>query len=376
MLGQYEVQVWQPPSATPPYLNLQGVVDPSLFKWSIRYAIRANQKSSFTATMQADDPRAAWFVKNAIVVIRRKWPGQDWRVENAFVVLYINPVESDSSSKLSIGGPDLYWFAEKAQVVPLATDTDGYSRKNDLCDVVMKNYTREQIGIGATLERQCPYLNVVAYLPAASGGGQVSAAATYGDSLLSVLQDLVPRGGLDFWFDWSPPSVRFVTGMYGTDRTVISNPGGPYVLFEKARGNLRNTERMDDYRDAASVAYVAGAGKGADREVEMYPAAGLAWGDLNQWLDRVEMTTNASRAEGGDTTALQTAGAAALYEKRPVTETRFEAIQTPSCRYGEHYFAGDYVTVDTEGIRSDYRVSIEIYLSGQGETIEVTFDPR
>ena len=373
----YELRVYEPPSATPPYLNLRGVVSTALFKWSIRYGIAANKQRSFTATLEAESNRADWFEVNSIVVVRRKLGDLPWRVENAYVIRYRNGQSSPDALKLVIGGPDLYYFARKTQMVPAVTDPDGYSRKSGTCDVVMKDYVTDQIGVGASAERRCPYLLVTGYLDPAEQGEQVSEAARYGVTLLDVLERLVPKGGLDFWFEWLPPNVRFRTGEFGTDRTVTGNPGGPFVVFTRERGNIMDVRNVDDWRAPAmgSVAYVMGAGRGVDQEVIARPASGLAYGDATQWLDRVEIAVDAPEAEGGDTTALETAGDKALSDLAPLRDLELTARQVPGTLYGRDYFAGDKVTASDGGIVADYRLEVEVYLSGDGgQTIDVEFE--
>lgn len=376
----YQLLIYSASDGTgPPYFRLQSIIDPQEFKWSFRYRRALNTESSFTAILPFTATHQALFSRNSLVHIQRKLAIDDtWSNEATYIIKYRRVKRADYL-KFTIGGPSLEWMANSQDIVPAATDTDGYSSKSDTADRVMKQFVSEQIGISANDPyARFPELAVEGFKPAAGAGLDVSLSGRYGNKVLDMLRSAAEEGRLDFWFrfDQSAGLVRFETGIVGTDRTVSGNPGGPYLLFSQNRGNVADSDEIDDWRKACTKAYILGAGAGAEQEVEQYPAAGMDIMTGSGRWDRSTVAVNAQRAEAGDTVALRTAGVDALEQNKPIRTLEFSARQLDGARYGKDWFLGDIVTAERlDGDFVDYRITaIEVWLSGSGsETIEPTF---
>lgn len=379
----YQVQIYEHTGRTSaPFFRLVATVDPQLFVWAFRYRRALNERGTFTATLDRNSEYAtALAARNNLVHVRRKLALSDaWADDATYIVKYARITEPGTgASKLQIGGPSLEWMAECQDVVPADSDADGYSSWAGAADYVMKQFVYRQIGAAANDPyANFPSLQVTGFLPPAEAGLDVSIKGRYGDHVLDVLKKASVEGNQDFWFllDAGASVIRFNTGRVGADRTVAGNPGGPYVIFSRDRGNMTEIDELEDWRNAITKAYILGAGSGQEQEIEQYPLAGLdiAWGS-GRW-DRYTTAVNAQRVESGDVVGLRTAGADALDGGKPVRTLDFKAVQLPNSLYGKHYFLGDRVNAESHtGELFTYRISAaEIWLSGQGETIDLEFD--
>ena len=131
----------------------------------------------------------------------------------------------------------------------------------------------------------------------------------------------------------------------GTDRTYDNGQRPPYIFARKLdRISERNyTESQIDYKN---VAYVAGQGEGANREM-------ITIGDDITGFDRRELFIDARDIEEGG--SLEDRGKLKLADYGLVKS--FEAIVDPS-DYRNKWDLGDYVTVldDKTGIREDRQI--------------------
>lgn len=379
--AEYSIRIYAPVADSTPYFVLRAEPSPARFLWSFRYRQAVNglrqSPGTFTATLSADDELAGYLVRNALVEVRRRLPGERiWRQEAAYIVRYIEDEQPGDAHKLTVGGPEITWLAARQNIVPhvgATLDAEGFVALSDTADRVMKLLVNQQMSVSAPVNQQLPELIVTGFLPPVDQGAPVSVKGRYSETVLDLLYECYEQGALDFWFafDRTADRIRFNTGSLGTDRTATNNPGGSFVVFSPARTNMLEPRYLDDWRDAVRIVDVLGAGRGADQEVETLPASLAA---LHRW-DRVRRGVNAPKVEGGDATAFTTVARDALNKERPKQKFKFKAQQIPSCRYGRHYFLGDRVSVQHPRVEADYRIAVvEIWLSGAGETISVEFD--
>lgn len=370
--AEYQILVYGVENSSPPWFTLLGAVSPKLFLWSFRYRVAPNKLGSFTGTIDADSEFASLFSwENRILVVKRRIPGRDWRIENAYMVKYIDPERTASAHKLTIGGYDLNFLAHKQNIVPPASSTDGYLRVEGDADYVIKRVANLMIGPSSPAAQKIPSLRIEGFTGA---GADASATGRYAETTLELMQQAAQTGNIDFWFDFlGADGVVLRAGDFGTDRTVISNPGGPYVVFSERHGNMIDVRHMQDWRETWRAVDVLGAGEGADQEVETVAPGGIL--AIHPW-SRFRRSITARNLEPGDTLGFTTQGNQALDEHRGKDALDFKARQIPACRYGLHYFAGDRITVRYNGLDKVYRIkALEVYLSGEGETIIPEFEP-
>lgn len=189
------------------------------------------------------------------------------------------------------------------------------------------------------------------------------------DNLLDSLGRLARVGGGDFTFERDPLNVGdytrfrfgFAPGQLGTDRRAT-------VRFSLALGNLTAPRVRNVALGAPTVATVGGPGDELDREFTVALAENYASARHR------ETFLNATDAQ---TVAGRTARAQAYLEQQRARETfEWQALQTGSSRYGEHYNLGDLVTVirpDT-GAASTHKITgVSVSLSAGGSE-NVTLD--
>jgi hypothetical protein len=110
------------------------------------------------------------------------------------------------------------------------------------------------------------------------------------------------------------------------------------VRFGLEYGNMANPVHTDDRRGEITVVLVAG--KGEESEREFVVRTGANYSTAND----IETFVNAGDVERGETAALNARGDQALKGLQSVDNLAFRIMQTPACRYREHYDLGDLVT--------------------------------
>ena len=194
------------------------------------------------------------------------------------------------------------------------------------------------------------------------GGNTLDWYCAY-DNLNSTLQDLALVGGGDFdivrtgtWtFEW-----RWYEGQLGTDRSAS-------VIFALERGNLANpvfTENNYQHRNIAIVG-----GKGEEDLRAILVVTGSTWSAGNQF----EVFVNATDVETEE--GLIARGESKLAETAGTKNLVFDVLQTPSTRYGVHYFLGDLVSAINPYNQEVYKLKVDtvaIALEESGaETVSV-----
>lgn len=182
-------------------------------------------------------------------------------------------------------------------------------------------------------------------------------------NLLLALQEICEIGGGDFDIVKTSSTAwqwRWYTGQLGTDKTAS-------VIFGMNRGNMANVETVDDHIDEATVALVAGAGEGSDRETLIVTGDNYAAGnDIEVFVDGREVET-------GQSNALTDKGTARLEEVKRVQTFSFDTLQVEGSRYGKDYNVGDLVTVinpQTEVGAPWKMIAADVEYTPEGETIE------
>jgi hypothetical protein len=176
------------------------------------------------------------------------------------------------------------------------------------------------------------------------GGATISAPDLAYSNLLSTLQDVATGTGSDFDFVRTGASTyefRFYPGQMGTDRRAS-------VLFSLERGNMADPVYEIDRIEEKTVAIVGGQGDGSTRVTRVVQGPDYPVGrDAETFVDGRSAKT---------TSALDLAGQTELRESRAKIGFGFRVLQTPGCAYGVHYFLGDLVTANYDGLDISQKV--------------------
>jgi len=157
------------------------------------------------------------------------------------------------------------------------------------------------------------------------------------------------------------------TYLPGRDRT---GADGHRVTFALNMGNVTGTTLTENSQQAKNAAIVGGAGEDEKRMILTVCPGG------ETGLDRREMFVDAGSRD--DATELNEEGERRLAEKTANRTIKAEVIDTPSCRYGEHWDLGDLVTVVARGAQMNARITQvqESHEANRAVRLEVTFgDP-
>lgn len=194
-------------------------------------------------------------------------------------------------------------------------------------------------------------------------------------NVLDELQDLAAVAGGDFDLIKTGAAAwefRWYTDQRGTDRT----SGSDFVAFSTAQGNMANPTYRYNRIDEATVALVAGQGRGPNRETAIRTS------DAYSASNDVEMFVDARDVEIEQTSKLEDRGDRKLDEQRAREVLDFDVLQIPSCAYGLHYCVdgvmGDLVTAYYAGIEVTQKiVAVTVRLSEDGsETITVDMETQ
>lgn len=165
--------------------------------------------------------------------------------------------------------------------------------------------------------------------------------------------------------DYAGKKLRFET-MAGVDRTYNNSGGNGWAIFSQKFSNVEKrvlTQSIADYRN---MAYVAGQGEEADREVVLL-------GDELTGYDRREVYVDARDIGPDSDVTLTDRGKAKLAEYPKVSA--YQASVDP-LGYKTSWDLGDFVSIlDTElGIQQDQQIiSVKEAWEKDGSTLEVEF---
>lgn len=165
------------------------------------------------------------------------------------------------------------------------------------------------------------------------------------DALTAIMKDNLTRNNPPVFYDivqtgfheYNGGSYEFRTfiGQRGQDRTGT-------MTFSRSNGVLRSSSLHRSTRDMRSVIIAGGSGNGALRITRTATNQTLVdtnlWGYREGYLDAADLS---------DTNALQGRANTELWSKRPVKSSAITISQDGQYRYGQDYFFGDKVSVNT-----------------------------
>jgi len=194
-----------------------------------------------------------------------------------------------------------------------------------------------------------------------------------GNGVLAVLAQAAREAGTEVFFSIEP---NVVTGSSLTlqFQTKVNQPGQDvtsFVVFDQARGNMREPSLEYDYSEEENYIYAAGQGEGAARNIQQvsdstrYSAS--IWNRCEGFADARNQT-----ADNG----VIAAGNSALEQERP--RIRFTAIpvDTAGTRFGIDWNFGDKVRSRYKNVEFDTIIrAVTISLDGnRRETIQARLD--
>lgn len=157
---------------------------------------------------------------------------------------------------------------------------------------------------------------------------------------------------------------------YLPGRDMTGAAGGKRVTFGVHMGNVTGTTTTENAQQAKNAAIVGGAGEDENRMILSVSPHG------EMGIDRREMFVDAGSLSDAQEIARE--GNRRLAERAVAQAIRADVINTPSCRYGEHWDLGDLVTVVARGAKMNARITQvqESHEAGRAVRIEATFgDP-
>jgi len=311
--------------------------------------------------------RSSEFALDRFVQVRRKYPNGEWYTDfEGFHRRHEFLVDSaDKEIYLSLG-PDLKSMVKRRIIRPDAASAF-FSRTDAFTDV-MRELARFQLGSSA-LDGLRQFANFSVEADTNQGAAVTRNLRGVGVSdEIEILSEL----GADFDVDRIGPTLTFHVyyPRIGLDRRVGNVDGNVPTIFSLQRGNMVNPRIVTDRIAETTMAYVAGDGIGAAREIverfSLYDA------QFDSPWNRIEAFLEGS--QNINTAALNAMGDAFLMENKEMFTFEFQGIPTEGTQYGRDWNVGDLVTGRYREI--DYNMKVveaHILLGSAGEEIRPTF---
>jgi hypothetical protein len=247
---------------------------------------------------------------------------------------------------------------------PAGIDTDKYT--NDPVETIMKALVDKNAINPTNADRKI--LNLVNE-PDTGRGGNVTVFETRYKNLAEELFNLSLSSGAGWGIslDTEAMQLRFNV-LIGRD-LAYNTTGAPYVVFSEEFKNVSEQEYSKTTSNYKNVAYAAGQGEGAARNIEIVgTAAGQARREV--FIDARDLS---------DDTILADRGADKLNEYQVIENFESTVIQSGRFQYGRDYLLGDIVSVQNRQIGKtlDARIiEIEESYEGSKRTIKPVFDNK
>jgi hypothetical protein len=256
------------------------------------------------------------------------------------------------------------WFTNFANVTIFDAKTAEY---------ILKRIVEYNLAASATTANGRKRAGVIPnFATVAIGGvpyGTVLDRGNHGKPILGECQEIAITGAVDFNVVLTnyTPTFTFTTynGQLGTDRSAS-------VLFSMSRGNMTNPLLRRARAQEKTVATVWGIGEESAREYLTVTGDNYVSQDND-----FEVYVDARQNQEGGNDFYTAKGAEKLKELKAVEEFTFDVLQTPSSVYGKHYFLGDIVSAEFEGVSATPKiVSAAVSFAGRKEVISLGLDNR
>jgi hypothetical protein len=306
------------------------------------FALRLNGDDSRVPLFELDGQIEAWWKDTA--------QGIAWRKElEAFLEDFVPYTDTSGQKHLIPSGNGYLGLLGRTIVDTYAGSPD--SDKSGPGETVLKEFVDEQAGPGAGARARTGLA-----IEADTAMGEIWQGQRSNDNLLELCQEIARGTGLEFDIIGTGPGSFEFQVFAGTDRTAT-------VIFSEERGNMGQAQMTQQYSRVRNAVKVGGQGVGLARtyrwRTDPVSMALSPWG-------RRELFLNASNQDSTD--KLDSQGDAKLLESRATQGLSFTTIQTPACRYGQHYFLGDLVLARYAGLNFLKRVDQVHWISDSSGT--------
>jgi hypothetical protein len=281
--------------------------------------------------------------------------------------------ESDGDEVLSVAGPDKMDLLAN-RIVDYAAGSSQADKSGPIDDI-MKGIVRENLGSGATADRDLT--NAGFSVEANLGDGPTTSKGFSRQTVLRILGELHKESveqGTPVYFDIVPVfrddgrigfEFRTYIGSRGLDRGWES--GAP-VVFSSERGNLENAVRSTERSQEITRVIAGGQGKGEARVIrrvndtdrqQMSP-----WNLRERFVDARDVV---------DPNVVETRAEAELAAGRPRRRFTADLLDAPGTRFGEEWNIGDQVAAETERWQGDVTITgyKAVFDAESAETITV-----
>jgi hypothetical protein len=247
---------------------------------------------------------------------------------------------------------------------PAGADTDKYT--NAPVETIMKSLVDKNAINPTNADRKI--LNLVNE-PDTGRGGNITVFESRYKNLSEELFALSLSSGAGWGISLNMELLQLQFNIYIGRDLAYNTTGAPYVVFSPEFKNISDQEYSKTTSNYKNVAYAAGQGEGAARNIQIVgAAAGQARREV--FIDARDLS---------DDTILADRGAEKLNEYKVIESFECEVIQSGRFQYKRDYLLGDIVSVQNRQIGKtlDARIiEIEESYEGNKRTIKPVFDNK
>lgn len=341
--------------------------------YQLRYSRAYNGIGALAITLPlASVPLDAFDLTDMFIEVQRTSPITGQLIaEETYLARSWRRYREGNSERYSIGALSLNHLIARRVVDPNddPLEAGGFSTKSGVSDLVLYEYATQQMGAGASPQRQFPGLNVAGVLGV---GDPIGLRLRY-ENLLQVFQENARSTTIDFQIVRSSGiTMQLNIGRFTVNRTQSANyPTMPFVLLTPQRGNLSQPSFTRDRTDEATFVYMQGKGQGAQRyEIQYFDSFAAAASPYN----RIEFSADARNVEKGDALGLFTEAVNAVKERQQAIKFEFEPQGTEAGNvYRRNWDVGDRITATWDENTADLRITgVQIDISENGENLSIT----
>lgn len=339
---------------------------------SLFYHKKLAHKGSWGMELDGDHPLIALVSDKDIVEIHRRDKQYDVDWYRDFVGIFRDEIYNtpQALTVYDMAGTSDLALLDWRRVAWFAGVTNRSTFASQATETIMKTLVTYNITASATTGagrfRNGAISNFTITVEADGANGNNQAWSCAYDNLLDTLRELSEAGGGDFDLiydkaahDWE---FRWYTGQRGVDRSAT-------VRFALNFDNMESPRYENQRSGERTAAIVAGQGDESDRDVV------IRTGDNYAADNDIEMLSNATHINKGDTSGLQSFGDEKLKKFKAIERFTFKPVQTPGTLYGKAYCVdgvyGDLVTGVYKTVSQTFKIEgVRISVSNTGQTIE------
>lgn len=334
---------------------------------TLNFVKNLNELGSYTISLNINHPAVQYFVKDAIIEVRRKTDTIEWYTE--FIGLHRTPridLTNRGNEIFTSYGRDLMDLLRRKEIEYFSGSAQ--ASKSGPGDTVACEFVNENCGTLAVAQRQHPLITV----NSAAGIAPTWTGERAWQNVLTVLQDINRVSGIDYEVYSALGGFYFRTKypQLGDNRTT-SQTVVPPVIFSTYLGNMTDVAFTRSATEEVTALLVLGQGANDERVITEVLSPALNDSPFN----RIERTYDANQEN--TIAGLQSVGERKLQELQEKNSLEFTVLQIPSCEYNRHYFFGDIVSVRVIDTVINQQLSrVEIGYTEGKETLKLDFkDP-